>query len=319
MKNVFNVAQDVFMTPTAMALADLFLPVSSFAEHDGIVLPHFGRNTHFLGATNKAVEIGECKSDLEIDFAVGKRLNPAAWPWESVSEFFTEQVQTQYEWTFDDLRSMGVFQQDLIYKKYEKGMLRYDGEPGFNTPTGLVELSSSLYPDWGDDSMPYFVEPVYSPISRPDLAEDYPLILTTGGRRIESFHSEHRQIPSLRKLVPDPVIEMHPETAEKYGIADGDWVCIENMFGRSVQKASVRPIIDPRVVHATHAWWYPEEEAEAPSLFGMWESNINTLVPHDKVGNFGYGAPYKSLICSIRKVEGRGACGIEAPVIVKDV
>jgi anaerobic selenocysteine-containing dehydrogenase len=319
MGNEFNVAQDVVMTPTAMALADLFLPVSAFPEHDGIVLPHFGRNTHMLCATNKAIEIGECKSDLEIDLAVGKRLNPKAWPWENVSEFFTEQIQTQYDWTFDDLRSMGVFQQDLVYRKFEKGMLRYDGEPGFNTPTGLIELSSSLYPDWGDDSLPYFVEPVFSPYSRPDLAEKYPLVLTTGGRNIESFHSEHRHIPSLRRLVPDPVIEMHPETAKKYGIEDGDWVCIENMFGRSIQRARVCKILDPRVVHATHAWWYPEEEAEAPNLYGLWKSNLNTLVPHDIVGKFGYGAPYKSLICSIRKVENKDACGNEAPAIVKEV
>lgn len=59
-----------------MALGDLFLPVASTVEHDGIVLPHFGRNTHFLGAMNKALQVGECKSDLEIDMLVGKRLNP---------------------------------------------------------------------------------------------------------------------------------------------------------------------------------------------------------------------------------------------------
>ena len=34
----FNVVQDVFMTPTAMGLCDLFLPVTTFAEHDGMVL-----------------------------------------------------------------------------------------------------------------------------------------------------------------------------------------------------------------------------------------------------------------------------------------
>lgn len=318
LKNEFNVIQDVVMTPTAMGLGDLFLPVASFAEHDGIVLPHFGRNTHFLGAINKALQIGECKSDLEINFLVGKRLNPKAWPWESISEFFTEQIQTQYNWTFEDLRSMGCYQQDLVYRKHEKGLLRDDGDVGFNTPTGMVELSSSLYPDWGADSLPFFEEPYYSPYSRPDLAEEYPLILTTGGRNIESFHSEHRHMKKLRDLVPDPVVEMHPLTAEKYGIKDGDWVLIENMFGHSVQRAVVKPILDPRVIHATHAWWFPEEDPEEPSLFGNWKSNINCLIPHDKVGFFGWGAPYKSVICKISKVGDCDEVDVNPPKIVYD-
>lgn len=316
LKTEFNVCQDCRMTPTAMGLCDLFLPVASFAEEDGIVLPHFGRNTHFLGAINKALQVGECKSDLEINFMVGKRLNPEFWHWDTISDFFTEQIQTQYDWTFEDLREMGCYQQDLTYYKYEKGLLRDDGDVGFNTPTGMVELSSSLYPDWGADSLPFFEEPFYSPYSRPDLAEEYPLILTTGGRNIESFHSEHRHMKNLRALVPDPVIEMHPDTAAKYGIENGDWVLIENMFGRSIQKAVVKPILDPRVVHATHAWWFPEQDGEAPNLFGNWKSNINLLVPHDKVGFFGYGAPYKSVICKISKIENNDACGCEYPPIV---
>lgn len=316
--NEFNVCQDVVMTPTAMGLCDLFLPVASWAEHDGIVLPHFGRNTHFLGAINKALQVGECKSDLEINFLVGKRLNPEFWHWDSISDFFTEQINTQYDWTFEDLREIGCFQQELVYKKYEKGLLRDDGDVGFNTPTGMVELSSSLYPDWGADSLPFFEEPYYSPISRPDLAEEYPLILTTGGRNIESFHSEHRQLPKLRALVPDPIVEICPEDAEKYGVEDGDWVLIENMFGRSIQKASVKPILKPGIIHAYHAWWFPEEDGEAPNLFGNWKSNINQLIPHDKVGFFGWGAPYKSVICKISKVENKDAMGNEPSPIVLD-
>ncbi|MCL2889544.1 MAG: molybdopterin-dependent oxidoreductase, partial [Eggerthellaceae bacterium] len=61
----FVVVQDLFMTPAASALADIFLPVSTFAEHDGIVMPHFGRNTNFIGAINKALTVGEGRSDIE--------------------------------------------------------------------------------------------------------------------------------------------------------------------------------------------------------------------------------------------------------------
>lgn len=314
----FNVVQDVFMTPTAMALCDLFLPVTTFAEHDGIVLPHFGRNTHMLMAMNKCVEVGDCRSDLEIDFMVGKRLNPKAWPWESVADFFTEQIQPVLGVTFEELQEKGWIQQPFEYRKYEKGLLRSDGEPGFNTPTGMVELCSSLYGDWGEDPLPYFKENDLTPFSRPDLADEYPLILTTGGRETTSFHSEHRQIPSLRAIMPEPLVQIHPDTAKAYGIEDGDWVCIENPLGCAIEKAQITTIIDPRVIHAQHGWWYPEQDAEEPNLNGLWKTSINSLIPHRAIGKMGFGAPYKNVMCSIRKVDSLDALGTMSPREVKE-
>lgn len=299
----FNVVQDIFMTPTAMALCDLFLPVSTFAEHDGVVLPHFGRNTHMIMAMNKAVEVGDCRSDLEIDFLVGKRLNPKAWPWENVADFFTDQIKPQLGITFEELQERGWIQQPFEYRKYETGGLRPDGQPGFNTPTGLVELKSSLYADWGEDPLPYFEECALTPYSRPDLAEEYPFILTTGGRETTSFHSEHRQIPSLRQITPDPICQIHPEAAKAYGIEEGDWVAIENPLGRCVEKAHLVPCVDPRVVHATHGWWFPEQDGEEPNLYGLWKSSVNSLIPHRAIGKMGFGAPYKNVMCKIAKVE----------------
>ena len=314
----FNVVQDVFMTPTAMALCDLFLRVTTFAEHDGIVLPHFGRNTHMLMAMNKCVEVGDCRSDLEIDFMVGKRLNPKAWPWESVADFFTEQIQPVLGVTFEELQEKGWIQQPFEYRKYEKGLLRSDGEPGFNTPTGMVELCSSLYGDWGEDPLPYFKENDLTPFSRPDLADEYPLILTTGGRETTSFHSEHRQIPSLRAIMPEPLVQIHPDTAKAYGIEDGDWVCIENPLGCAIEKAQITTIIDPRVIHAQHGWWYPEQDAEEPNLNGLWKTSINSLIPHRAIGKMGFGAPYKNVMCSIRKVDSLDALGTMSPREVKE-
>ena len=315
-KMEFNVVQDVFMTPTAMGLCDLFLPVTTFAEHDGMVLPHFGRNTHMVMAMNKVVEVGDCKSDLEIDFMVGKRLNPKAWPWDNVADFFTEQLHNGgVDKTFEDLQEEGWFQMPFEYKKYEKGLLRSDGEPGFNTPTGLVELCSSLYEDWGEDPLPYFEENAMTPYTpgREDLKENYPLIMITGGRETTSFHSEHRQVPSLRAIMPDPLVQINPETAEKYGIKDGDWVCIENPLGKAIEKAQVTPVVDPRTIHAQHGWWYPEQDPETPNLNGVWKSNINSLIPHRAIGRIGFGAPFKNVCCKIYKVDSLDALGTLAP------
>lgn len=301
----FNVVQDIFMTPTAMGLCDLFLPLTTTAEHDGVVLPHFGRNTHMLAAMNKAVEVGDCKSDLEILIWLGKRLNPEAWPWDTAAEFFTDQIKPKLGFTFEELQEQGVYQQKFEYYKYEKGLLRPDGEPGFNTPTGLVELKSSLYKQWDEDPLPYYEEPYYSPFNpdHPEWKEQYPLILTTGGRSIAMFHSEHRQVPSMRQINPWPLVEIHPDTAAEYGIEEGDWVAIENELGRAVEKAHLTETIKPRVVHCQHGWWFPEQKAEAPNLFGVWKSSVNSMIPNNRTGKLGYGANYKSVICRISKVD----------------
>lgn len=299
----FNVVQDCFMTPTAMAFGDVFLPVSSFAEHDGVVLTHFGRNAIFAGAINKAFSVGECKSDIEVCMELGKRLNPDNWPWETAADFFTDQLKPELGFDFEQFREMGVYQPGFTYRKHEKGLLRADGEPGFNTVTGKVELMSTLFEEWDEDPLPYHQEPPYSPISTPELAKEYPLILTTGARTFTSFHSEHRQIPSLRAMTPDPIMEIHPETAAELGIREGDWVYMENQFGRAKERAHLMPAIKRNVVHATHGWWYPEKNGEEPNLYGVWESNINTLIPHKHIGKLGFGAPFKSILCKVYKAE----------------
>jgi len=286
-----------------MAFADIFLPLPTFAEHDGVVLTHYGRNAIFAGAMNKALEVGECKSDIEVCIELGKRLYPEIWPWNSAAEFFSDQLKPELGFDFEELRKMGLYQPGYTYKKYEKGLLRFDGEPGFNTVTGKVELYSTLFGAWGDDPLPYHQEPPYSPYSTPELAREYPLILTTGARFYTSFHSEHRQVPSLREIVPDPLMEIHPDTAASLGIKEGDWVIIENMFGKAKFKALVTPTIHPKVVHAAHGWWFPEKDAEEPSLFGVWESNINTLMPHKHIGKLGFGDTFKSILCRVRKAE----------------
>ena len=89
------------------------------------------------------------------------------------------------------------------------------------------------------------------------------------------------------------------QTAEKYGIKAGDFVCIENPLGKCVERARISNEVPERVIHATHGWWYPEEDGEFPNLFGTWKSNVNKLIPMYKVGKLGYGAPFKNSLCSV--------------------
>jgi anaerobic selenocysteine-containing dehydrogenase len=295
----FNVVVDLFMTPTAMAFADIVLPAATYPERDGISQ---GWGIACIGTINKAIEpIGECKSDMEINLELGKRLNPEAWPWKDVREMFNSMLEPAGV-TFAELRDKGYHFGPFEYRKHEKGLLRPDREPGFNTPTGKVELYSTVLEKCGLDPLPSFEEPPESPVSTPEIVKEYPLILTTGARTRVFFHSEHRQIPSLRKMNPDPIVEINPEMAEKLGIKDVDWVYIESRYGKCKQRARLSEGIHSGVVHAQHGWWFPEKPGPEPSLFGVWESNINLLLPSGWTGKSGFGYPFKTQMCRVYKI-----------------
>jgi anaerobic selenocysteine-containing dehydrogenase len=292
----FVVVVDLFMTPTAVACADIVLPSATYAERDGVRALWY-----YVGLINKVTQVGECKSDMQINLELGKRFNPKAYPWKDVREMFDE-IIAGTGLTFEQLREQGApLYPPFAYKKYEKGLERRDGKIGFNTPSGRVELCSPAFEAWGLDPVPYFEEPPESPVSTPELYKKYPLILTTGARPWSFFHSEHRQVKRLRALRPDPLVEIHPDTAAVYGIQDGDWIWIENSKDRCKRRVKLTPTIHPKVINADHAWWYPEKEAKEPSLYGLWDVNINKLIPF-LPGRSGFGGNYKSLLCKIYKV-----------------
>ena len=321
------VVQDIMQTPTSMAVGDYFLPISTWAEHNGIVLTHYGRNTVFMGPMNKALTVGEAKSDIEICLMFGARLNPEWWPWykdtgkgnepdldqlaEAVDQFFSDQLkELGFDWK--SFQELGLYQpgaHGFEYEKYEKGMLRFDGEPGFNTITGQIEAYSILYESWGEDPLPYYYEPDWSPVRQAGtgIAEQYPLISTSGSRRYSSFHSENRQVPSLRQIDPWPWVQINPETAAKYGITEGDWCEVYNMFGEGRFKAEITPVLKDGIINCAHGWWFPEQDGEEPNLFGVFKSNFNQLVPHQGIGKLGFGAPYKGVMVNIRRVRGLNA------------
>ncbi len=185
---------------------------------------------------------------------------------------FLEYYRLNGKTTFEELREEVVHQktETLSYRKYETGKLRPDGMPGFNTPTGRVELYSTMFRQFGVDPLPFYEEPQFSPVSTPEKMEEYPFVLTTGARTYCYFHSEGKQIPYLREMNPDPLIEINPEDALKLGIADGQWVRVSNPFGSCVLKAKVTQIVKPgRRAWRSTASGSRRRMARSPSLRGV--------------------------------------------------
>ena len=182
------------------------------------------------------------------------------------------------------------------YRKYE--------EKGFATFSGKIELVPSIFEQLGYNPLPVYEEPGRSPISTPELFRDYPLILITGSRVRNYFHSMYREEEKLRKTYPDPKLQIHPKTAEGLGIKNGDSVYIETPEGRIRQVAELYDGLHPQVVHADGYWWFPEEPDKDPCLFGVWESNVNVITPDDPA-LFSYSGdnPFRAILCKVYKAK----------------
>ncbi len=285
----FISAMDLFMTPTA-ELADLILPGATWLEADEICAAPLIGNTYVL-AQQKAVQVGECKQPEQVFIDILRKLGLPAGD-TTLEHLFNEQLGPT-GLTFEALKAKGFHGGPITYKKYQTN------GSGFRTPSGKVELYSSFAEMLGYDPLPAYEEPPESPYSQPDLAEKYPYVLSTGGRMQPYFNSEFRGISSLRKQHPWPFVEISHETAQRLGIAPGDWVWIESPRGRIKQKAKLTTL-NPRVVHVSYGWWYPEMPGPE---YGVWESNANVLTndgpPHcPAIGTY----QLSGLLCNIYKV-----------------
>lgn len=297
----FVFATDTWITPTIQACADVVLPIASSLEQETCVPTHYGGSPNYVGALNKCVQCGEAVGEWEIYRILGLALNPEKWEGyeEDYKEFYDKAMMRGYDFDYDELQEKVVIQRDVYYRKYETGLLRPDGKVGFNTSTGRINLYSPMFASVGEDPLPYYREAPISKVSTLDIAKDYPLIMMTGTREFGFFHSEGRQIAPLRDLCPDPLCEVNPLDAKKYGVKDGEWIKIENQFGFCMFKAKLTEIVKPGMIMAQHGWWFPEEDGEAPHLFGVWKSNVNSLVPHSRMGKLGFGAPFRTTLVKI--------------------
>lgn len=298
----YFVYMDFFMTPTA-ELADIVLPAALWPEIDSVYcMPEFG--DYALLTMREAVKTGECKSDEEFFLELSRRMGldyGARSQREILDGILEEMGRRRPELAGIDFERM----KELNYIVPERKYRRYR-EKGFDTPSGKFELYCPAVENAGGDPLPFWTEPPESPLSMPELTERFPLILTTGSRRQQYFISNGRQIRSLREAARFPIVSMHPDTAAKHGIEEGDWVWISSPRGRITQKATLKPEMDPRVINCEMGWWYPE--AGAPG-YGWDESNANILTNGEPPCDPFNGAyQLRALVCAISKNEG---CAIE--------
>ncbi|HQU92778.1 MAG TPA: formate dehydrogenase subunit alpha [Pyrinomonadaceae bacterium] len=236
----FNVCIDFFLSESAR-YADVVLPGTTWSEDEGTTTSGEGR----VIKINKAIDPpGEAWHDWRIIQEIAHRLGRG--------KYF--QFNSPRE-IFDELRvaSKGgrADYYGITYEKIEK-------QDGVFWPcpteesTGTPRLFEERFAH--DDGRAKFHPIEYKGAAeKPD--EEYPLIFTSG-RIVHQYLSgnQTRRIGFLVQQCPEPFVEIHPETAMKYGINDGERVKVVSRRGEGVFPALVVKTIRPDTIFVPYHW-----------------------------------------------------------------
>ena len=259
------VVHEHVMTPTAQ-LADYVLPGDSWLERPWL-WDGFGWLSLYRPSQQSMEPPGECKSTFEFWKHIAAALDHPEWvPWDSLKDL--------YDWRLKDLdidfdtfaEVYDVHADKLEFRKYEK--------TGFATPSGKVELRSSVLEDLGFDPLPYWRD-------APDHASEYPLTLFTGVREGEYFQTGGRHVPELRARKPEPMLFVNAATAKKCEITEGEWVQVQTATGKIEIQVAVRAQMPDDLVRIPHGWWKPETEQGLGHLSGAMQYADAQLCPDD--------------------------------------
>ena len=235
---------DMFLNPTAN-YADIVLPVASPWERSGLY-PGFqiSQQADSLIQLRPAVipPLGESRSDSWIVFELAKRLGLG-------EHFFDGDIDAALQHMIEPTglmtaelksRPKGItLPLNTDYRKYQKH--------GFATPTSKLEIFSERFQRSGYSPIPRFAD------GNPDDTR-YPLRLISA-KWIAYCHSQQRHLPSLRKRMPEPLVELNPQTAATRGIEENDWVVIETSEGSIQARAKFIKSLAEDVVCSQYGWW----------------------------------------------------------------
>ncbi len=278
------------------AYADIVLPATTMFEIDSYMV--YGP---IFRLREKLVEpVGEARNDYLIMAELAKRLGYGdRYP--QTEEEAIRFVLKGSGHTVESVRKAGGMTKIPVpmmeYRKWEKGGLRMDGQPGFDTPSGKFEIHSSILADNGYEPLPKYTEPKEGPLADPELARSYPLVFNSGARPHTDFRSQHHGIKGLVKDNPEPTVELSSEDAGERGISSGDLVEVRSPRGAVSFRARVTEDIVKGAVECNVGGGTPV----GPKPWRT--ANVNELTDNQNFDAISGFPVYKALLCDVGKVE----------------
>lgn len=299
----FFVHADLFMNPTAEQ-ADLVLPVTSAFEAEGMKIGfEVSQDAQSLVQLRAPLvpPRGEARSDLDIIFSLATHLGLGEHFWGGDVDAAWRHQLAPSGVTLEQLRAepagvrVPLATHHRKYAELEGGTTR-----GFRTPSRKIELYSESLTEHGYPPLPEYEEPRTSPRSRPRLARRFPLILTCA-KSVWFCETQHRNVASLRRRVPDPQVEMHPDAALARGIEDGAWVRLETPLGSIRARAKLTTVLDPGVVCGQHGWWQACPELGLPGYppLGPESANLNAVLSQRPSDPISGSSPLRASVCQV--------------------
>ncbi len=279
------------------AYADIVLPATTGYEIDSYMVygPIFKIRERLIEP------VGLARNDFFILADLAKRLGYGHLYPQSKEELYAYVLKGtgySYEQVKANQNQVSLQTQMMEYKKWEKGGLRADGKPGFDTPSGKLEIASSLLEEYGYNPLTVYTEPAESPLSRPDLAKEFPLVFNSGARVTTDFRSQHHGVASLSKVQPEPVVTLNNKDAAARGIEEGSWVEVKSPRGAVAMRAYVTERIVPGAIDANMGGGGPI----GPKAWQ--ENNINELTNLSQFDPISGFPVYKALLCDVLPLQG---------------
>lgn len=236
----FNVCIDFFMSESSR-YADVVLPGTTWSEDEGTTTSGEGR----VVKINKAIDPpGDARHDWRIIQEIAHRMGRGKYfPFTSPREIWNELR----------LASKGG-KADYYGITYEK----IDEQNGVFWPCPTLESKGTprLFEERfaHDDGKAKF-HPIEYKGAEEQPDEEYPLIFTSG-RIVHQYLSgnQTRRIGFLVQQCPEPFVEIHPDTAAKYNIHDGERVKVVSRRGDGVFPALVVKTIRPDTIFVPYHW-----------------------------------------------------------------
>lgn len=297
----FYIHIDTTLNPSAH-FADLILPATTCWEREALLpFSEIADDTMNWTQLRPAVvkPVAESRTEVDIIFDLAKRLD-------LTEHFFDGNVETALAHqlapsglTTEELRTSSIGLRAPVKTRHRKyaEVNPTTGQPnGFNTPTGKIEIFSQAFANAG-----------YPPLPDIEFSDSddryYPLSLTFF-RDIHFCDEQHRSIESLRKAVPEPFVEIHPETAKARHIEEGDWISVETRAGKVKLKAKFNASLHSTVVATVYGWWQACQELHLSGQdpFTRNGANANLLVPNNDNDPISASVAHRGQRCRIARV-----------------
>jgi anaerobic selenocysteine-containing dehydrogenase len=282
------------MTPTA-AMADIVLPKTTALEEEEVSFAPAGPAV--LYTCNAVPPSGEARHDLDIAVGLLDRLAARGAVTTNLIPWRTQRAFNEFILGDSGISLAELQRTGCVPVPYRLG--NFDEQP-FATPSRKIELFSETMRAAGLDPLPDYMPPARERAGD-GVRAAFPLILLTGDREKTYHHSRFRGEAWARKVSPDPMLLIHPDTAGRLGIGDKDWVTVETPAGAVPcrLRAKITDITAPDVVSTGMGWWRPD--APGPE-HGALDVNINAALsyagPFDPVS----GSPdARGLMCRVQR------------------